>query len=411
MQTSHARLKGEVPLDRESNSLCALAGGKLLVLYGGVSRNGTTTGHDAVGREVGVLNLETMLWDKPGSARTLMPTHSHTVTVVGRTKLLVFGGVRAEAASPDVTLLNTDTMKWQQPQIKGSERPPARSGHATCAIREKVFVFGGAAADGATLLNDLWIYDQDSLTWTYVTCFGNIPAPRRGASLCATEDGRRLYLFGGSDGAHALNDVYFLELEKLAWCALPVHVSAGGLVSDFILWGAGACWGRCWPEVTTVCYGHRACWAASWGRAGVLLQIPEGLCWRRLQKRRDRVLAQHAVRCKHVAQLGLSAAFSRELRTHTAVPVPLPVSSPSSPPQLRTQPTQTKPTNAITQLNPTNSMTLTNLKTYRWAHPQSRVRTTRPPSCPSTSSCRVAARRAAASGWGMCRCGLWGWAV
>lgn len=47
-----------------------------------------------------------------------------------------------------------------------------------------------------------------------------------GASLSAAEDGRRLYLFGGSDGSRALNDVFFLELEKLSWTFLPVHVSA-----------------------------------------------------------------------------------------------------------------------------------------------------------------------------------------
>lgn len=46
-----------------------------------------------------------------------------------------------------------------------------------------------------------------------------------GASLCATEDGRRLYLFGGSDGTRSLNDVVFLELEKLSWTYVAVHVS------------------------------------------------------------------------------------------------------------------------------------------------------------------------------------------
>jgi hypothetical protein len=44
-------------------------------------------------------------------------------------------------------------------QVKGLERPPPRHGHATCAIREKLFVFGGSSSEGQ-LLNDLWIYDQ-----------------------------------------------------------------------------------------------------------------------------------------------------------------------------------------------------------------------------------------------------------
>lgn len=54
----------------------------------------------------------------PGTARTLAAIHSHTATSVGRTKLLVFGGLRGEAASADISVLNTDTMKWVVPQVR-----------------------------------------------------------------------------------------------------------------------------------------------------------------------------------------------------------------------------------------------------------------------------------------------------
>jgi len=37
-----------------------------------------------------------------------------------------------------------------------------------------------------------------------------------------------LYLFGGNDGSKALNDVYFLDMEKLLWIAIQVHVSDHG---------------------------------------------------------------------------------------------------------------------------------------------------------------------------------------
>lgn len=47
----------------------------------------------------------------------MLPLHSHTASVVGRTKLLVFGGMKGEMASPDVSILNTDNMKWISPQV------------------------------------------------------------------------------------------------------------------------------------------------------------------------------------------------------------------------------------------------------------------------------------------------------
>lgn len=39
-------------------------------------------------------------------------------TVVGRTKILVFGGVKGELAASDVSILNTDNMKWLVPQVR-----------------------------------------------------------------------------------------------------------------------------------------------------------------------------------------------------------------------------------------------------------------------------------------------------
>lgn len=41
-----------------------------------------------------------------------------------------------------------------------------------------------------------------------------------GASLCATEDGRVAYLFGGHDGSGPCNDCWSLQLEGLQWSRL-----------------------------------------------------------------------------------------------------------------------------------------------------------------------------------------------
>lgn len=214
VQKSHYRLKGSIPSDREGQTLSCLAGGKAVVLYGGMSR-----GHEDIGREVSILNTDTMQWDKPSSASVSQRLTNHTATVVSRTKILVHGGAKGESTTTDVAVFNIDTLKWVQPQIKGIHSPPARWGHASASIRDRVLIFGGANAQGE-LLQDLWILDQDSLQWTHASCIGHPPSARKGATLCATEDGRRMYVFGGYDGYKALNDVHCLDVEKLVWSAV-----------------------------------------------------------------------------------------------------------------------------------------------------------------------------------------------
>lgn len=246
VQVSYARLKGDMPMDREAGAMCALSMGKQLVLYGGQSRVGGAAS-DAMGKEVALLNVDTATWERPSIARTIQTSHSHAAVVVGRTKLLVFGGIRGDAACADVGVLNTDTMKWANPQVKGSERPMPRSGHTACCIREKVFAFGGCTADGV-LLNDVWMYDQDSCQWSHVSTFGSVPSPRRGAAAACTDDGRRLYVFGGHDGFRALNDVHYLDLEKLTWSPVAVHMgqppepregAAASICSKYLLVSGG----------------------------------------------------------------------------------------------------------------------------------------------------------------------------
>lgn len=222
VQVSHARLKGilDIPIDREWTTLSALCSGKLLVLCGGASKS---PAHESVGSEVAILNVDTCIWDKPNTAKTATMVHGHACAVTGRTKMIIFGGVKGEVTSSEVAVFNTDTMKWMTPIVKGAERPVARAGHACTSIREKVFVFGGVTVDG-NLLNDVWTFDQDSCSWTQVSCYGNQPSPRQGTSACASEDGRRIYVFGGNDGTKVLNDVFFLDLERLQWTYVPVHI-------------------------------------------------------------------------------------------------------------------------------------------------------------------------------------------
>eukprot|EP00775_Hariotina_reticulata_P013491 gene13491-13616_t len=215
LQTTHVKLKGNVPYDREFNILACSAGGKQLVLHGGQSKS-----HEAVAKETAVLNLDGLMWEQPDSASLLHGLMGHSATNVGRNKLMVFGGSIGDEASCAALLLSTDNMRWSSMQPTSVNQPTPRLLHAAANLRDKLFVFGGMAADGQ-LLNDLWVLDNNQ--WSHCVCYGYPPCPRKGASLCATEDGRRLYLFGGHDGTQLLSDCYYLEVERLMWS--PINPS------------------------------------------------------------------------------------------------------------------------------------------------------------------------------------------
>lgn len=68
---------------------CA-AGGKLLALCGGFHKAA-----EVDTRELAVLSLDTLAWDRPGSGRLAAPLKEHCALAVGRTKVRAAGGPAA----------------------------------------------------------------------------------------------------------------------------------------------------------------------------------------------------------------------------------------------------------------------------------------------------------------------------
>jgi hypothetical protein len=40
--------------------------------------------------------------------------------------------------------------------------------------------------------------------------------------MVASENGRKMYIFGGSDGVRSMNDVYVLEVERFTWSVVGI---------------------------------------------------------------------------------------------------------------------------------------------------------------------------------------------
>jgi hypothetical protein len=216
-KTSHVRLHGDAPFDREWNSLTLMpgaagwlggggthwrprrpravlagagrrraagraahflpvAGGKQLVLIGGASRS-----HEDAGRDAALLTLDGLEWERPEAARLEAGLHGHSATPIGRSRLLVLFGARSGEAAGGGAILFADGPRWAPLVLKGAgPEPPPRLAHAAACARERVFVFGGVGADGR-LLADLWSLDLDAMQWAQHTATGAAPCARKGA--------------------------------------------------------------------------------------------------------------------------------------------------------------------------------------------------------------------------------------
>jgi Rab9 effector protein with kelch motifs len=87
-----------------------------------------------------------------------------------------------------------------------------RSGHSTTAVGKKLLIFGGGSTNETTslFLNDILIFDTESLRWQMAYSSGPTPAGR--TKHTATLIGSKLYVFGGGDGLRLFNDIFCLDI-------------------------------------------------------------------------------------------------------------------------------------------------------------------------------------------------------
>lgn len=118
---------------------------------------------------------------------------------------------------PDLWCLNTEELTWSQPAVSGAA-PSARACH-TCTLMEsgrggrKLYVFGGY--NGAHCFNDLEVLDVDAMSWLRPHTSGIQPAARNAHTMTAV--GTNLVLYGGHSGTKHLRDVHVLQTSTMAW--------------------------------------------------------------------------------------------------------------------------------------------------------------------------------------------------
>lgn len=141
------------------------------------------------------------------------PCNMHTADCY-EDKIYVFRGGDGRDYLNDLHELNTQSLHWRSVQDIKGRPPPPRANHSSSIIKDKLYIFGGW--DGSKRLNDLFMFQISTFTWSQVEVVGESPAPRAGMELCNVND--KLYLFGGS-GPHAycFNDLYTFDPKSSSW--------------------------------------------------------------------------------------------------------------------------------------------------------------------------------------------------
>lgn len=146
------------------------------------------------------------------------PRFGHTATYLGNNTVVIFGGAIGDAGkyniTDDVYLYDLTQNKWKE--LVTENTPTARAAHAaTCVDDQQLVIYGGATGGGSLSLDDLYILDlrrEPQYAWMTVPTRGATPGRRYGHVMVYSKP--NLIVFGGNDGQHTLNDVWFMYVEN-----------------------------------------------------------------------------------------------------------------------------------------------------------------------------------------------------
>ena len=105
-------------------------------------------------------------------------------------------------------------LEWTNPKQYGSV-PSPRAGHSTTIINDTVWLYGGTNHRGHYY--SLYKLNMHSLTWTYVQTSETQPEPRILCTLSAISD-KQLVLYGGKKPrSDILNETWVLDISSQTW--------------------------------------------------------------------------------------------------------------------------------------------------------------------------------------------------
>lgn len=139
------------------------------------------------------------------------PRHSHS-GVEYNGSMYIFAGYDGNYRS-DFHQFDYLTKKWCVVPVKGTA-PKPRYRTSAVAYKNKMLVVGGH--DGAKHLNDFYQYNFDTCIWSLIDFSGNTHPPSPRDSHSAVIFGESMFVFGGSTGV-ARNDLFEFRFDTKQW--------------------------------------------------------------------------------------------------------------------------------------------------------------------------------------------------
>ncbi|MCJ1302810.1 hypothetical protein MMC08_005615 [Hypocenomyce scalaris] len=141
-----------------------------------------------------------------------------SVTYCGNNQIYAFGGFDqyTDEVYNHVLKLDLDTLQWSLVDNYG-DIPGVRMGHTACLWQgDKLLIYGGEN-EHREYLSDVVIFDLKTAHWTQPDIRGHIPKGRARHAAAVYDD--KLYVVGGLAGTetYTLDEICYLDLKTWAW--------------------------------------------------------------------------------------------------------------------------------------------------------------------------------------------------
>eukprot|EP01087_Luapelamoeba_hula_P022259 TRINITY_DN7935_c0_g2_i1.p1 TRINITY_DN7935_c0_g2~~TRINITY_DN7935_c0_g2_i1.p1 ORF type:complete len:906 (-),score=187.75 TRINITY_DN7935_c0_g2_i1:160-2877(-) len=153
---------------------------------------------------------ETKTWLKGKELGDAPPPRGGHSAVAYNRSLLVFGGFNGRKYFNDLFCYDTETSTWRELPTTG-RAPAPRSGHSCTVIRDFMIVFGGCASN-SNFLNDVSVLDLETLEWQQASVKGPslLARFRHTATLVGQSE---VYIFGGSGSGVLFSDMAIMHFD------------------------------------------------------------------------------------------------------------------------------------------------------------------------------------------------------